>query len=140
MMWSTAYVEEEEYSFFVLNDNDTVIYSALEVAKDIIYKNHITARVQTTFQPIQGYSKIDAEKTKPSKEKMFRCDKCSFESKTKQQLKKHVQSYNYKKSHLRCAECSYVTGTSTDLIKHLSKIHMNYSFQYFDPDDNSYIN
>jgi len=125
---------EEDYNFFVLDENETRPSIFSNQVDETSNQELISAEAKLEVYEQEFLTKTAVNNRTTFNKKLFRCDKCSFESKTEKQLTEHVASYENKKLNLKCAECCYTTRSSTELIKHLSNVHMNSSSNYFDPD------
>ena len=55
--------------------------------------------------------------------KIFKCEKCSYETKRKCDLKKHVKQVHDKIKDNFCTQCDYKASLKSDLIKHVKIVH-----------------
>jgi len=125
---------EEDYNFFVFDENETSPSIFLNEVEETTNEEFISTEAKLDVYEQKFLTKTVVNNKTTFNRKLFRCDKCSFESKTEEQLTEHVTSFENKKLNLKCAECCYTTRSSTELIKHLSNVHMNSSYNYYDPD------
>ena len=55
--------------------------------------------------------------------KTFNCVECSYSTKNKAHLLRHIKSVHQKIRDFQCTECKYATGDKGDLRKHLKNVH-----------------